>query len=261
MKPLFKTLLLLLLPCVSFCQTINWPFVGTSADRSLKIISIETNDSYTIVSFKNIIAAKGGWVELCKSIYIQDANGDDIYHFVKAEGITIKPEKHYAKADSEVVDFKVYFEKLKPEVTEINIIERAVSLKDMVIGNNSYFNMYNVSLKRSAPNNGLSNNAAYQNPALFSSGISTKLDTAYSSNSYANSIKNSMATIQSSLGDLYTNMIRSQIKFYSKPENIADVAKITHGYYEALIKAGFSADQAMKIVISKPLMSTEPGTK
>ncbi len=148
MKPLSLLFLLLLLPAMAFCQTILSPSVGSSDDPSTIIVKIDVTKSYTAVVFKHVATAKGNWVQLNKTIYLQDANGDDRYNYLRSEGIAIKPLKDSAQMDNEETSFTVYFEKLKPGTKAINIIERAISTTDRIAGA-SYFNYYNVSLDKS----------------------------------------------------------------------------------------------------------------
>lgn len=56
-------------------------------------------------------------------------------------------------------------------------------------------------------------------------------------------------------------MLTAQLNTYSKPEIINQIAKITKDYYDALIKAGFQSDAALKIVISKPLIGMDNGNR
>jgi hypothetical protein len=124
-----KSLLVLLTlsPCLSFCQSINSPYVGSSDDSTTTITKIEVNKLNTVVTFSHTSSAKGNWVQLNKSIYLQDANGEERYAYIKSEGIVLRPLKHEAATDNEKIEFKVFFEKLKPGTKAINVIERALS--------------------------------------------------------------------------------------------------------------------------------------
>ncbi len=246
MKPLSLLFLLLLLPAVSFCQTINSPLVGNSDDPSTTIVKIDITKNYTAVVFKHTSRLKGDWVRLDKTIYLQDANGDDRYNYLRSEGIAIKPLKDSARMDNEEISFTVYFEKLKPGTKAINIIERAISTTDRIAGA-SYFNYYNVSLDKT-------DTSAF---ALHRTHM--RLITP-DTTSYA-PFGNGTFSMGSMMNNLYTTLFDAQIKFYSDKTKVEAVAKINKSYYDALIKAGFTTDQAFKILVSKPLVSTDIGGK
>jgi hypothetical protein len=239
MKPLSLLFLLLLLPALSFCQTINSPSVEYSDDPSTIIEKIEITPKYTAVYFKHTAAAKGGWLELNKSIYLQDANGEDRYNYVRSEGIKLRPVKDTATTDNQEFNFTVYFEKLKPGTKAINVIERATSIMDRMSGTN-YFNFYNVSLEQ---------------PDTTKKNVKTGV-TLYPPLSGLNS-----PNYESSMGSVMTSMynaaLEAQLKFYSDKARLDEMAKIEKSYYDALMKAGFTADQALKILVSKPLLSSD----
>jgi hypothetical protein len=68
---------------------------------------------------------------------------------------------------------------------------------------------------------------------------------------------NAMSAMGPMINSMYTTMLDAQIKFYSDTTRTTQMAKITKGYYDALIKTGFTPDQALKIVTSKQLVSSE----
>ena len=249
MKPVSLLFLLLLLPAVAFCQTIDSPSVEYSDDPSTTIEKIEITPKYTAVYFKHTAAAKGGWLELNKSIYLQDANGEDRYNYVRSEGIKLRPVKDTATTDNQVFNFTVYFEKIKPGTKSINVIERATSIMNRMSGTN-YFNFYNVSLDKSNTTD----------TTEFSSHRSRVRLLAPDATSYS-PFGNSAFSMGSMMNNLYTSLFDAQIKFYSDKSKIEEVAKINKSYYDALVKAGFTTDQAFKILVSKPLVSTDIGGK
>jgi len=248
LKPLL--LLLMLSPAISFCQSIDFPSVRSTDDPSTIITKITVNKEFTVITFKHTTAHKGDWMQLNKSMYLQDADGEERYNYVKSEGIALRPEKHYAATDNEEMVFTVYFEKLKPGTKSINVIERASSADDRT-GGYTYDNFYNVSLEKSAT-------AAL--PAITQTGQSTA-DSVMVPPGPPTGFQAGMSAIAPMFSQMYSSMMDAQLKFYSDPATIKQLAKITKNYYDALIKVGFSSDQAFKIVISKPLVSTEMSGK
>jgi len=238
MKPVSLLFLLLLLPAVAFCQTINSPSVEYSDDPSTTIEKIEITPKYTAVYFKHTTTSKGSWLELNKSIYLQDADGEDRYNYLRSEGIKLRPLKDTATTDNQVFNFTVYFEKLKPGTKSINVIERATSIMNRMSGT-SFFNYYNVSLVDSGKSKKhITDVKLLPPPSAF-----------YSS-------KNTDFSMGAMVTSMYTAMLDSQIKFYSDKTKIDEMAKIDKSYYDALIKAGFNADQALKILTSRSLISS-----
>lgn len=238
LKPIL--LLLLLWPAVSFCQSINTPLVGSSDDNSTTITKIEVTKTNTIITFTHIATNKGDWVQLNKSIYLQDANGEKRYAYMKSEGIPLRPLQHIAASDNEQLVFKVYFERLEPGTKEINVIERALSPQDRALGTN-YFNYYNVSLEKTG--------------TVLSRNVSQirllRPDTASSP------FNNAMGSFVPMINNMYSGILNAQIAFYSDPAKVTQLAKITKSYYDALMGAGFTADQALKIITSKQLVSMD----
>ena len=126
-------------------QVIDNPYYQKSDDASTVISKIERTPRFTIITFKHRSQGEG-WITLSKGIYLQEADGYKMYHFVKAEGIPLMPEKkQLAKAGTEL-SFKVYFEHLPADVKSINIIEKAVPRDEP----GSFFNFFGVSLDKSA---------------------------------------------------------------------------------------------------------------
>lgn len=240
----------LLLPITMYGQSIKRPMLSSSEDPSTVITEINTSGKYTVVSFKHTSYSAGAWVQLNKSMYLQDANGEDRYNYVRSEGIPLRPEKFVATKDNEEVNFKVYFEKLKPETKEINVIERARSVSELNDGV-SFLNFYRVSLQNAQPEGMQQDNKTVQvtvtpPPPIGTYNVSEGV--------------NEMANFGPMMSSMYTNMLNAQLKAYTDPEITTQLAKITKNYYDALIKAGFSADAALKIITSKPLVSMD-GTK
>lgn len=244
MKTLSILFLCLMLPAVAFCQSVNMPAVGASEDPSTTISKIEVTNKNTIITFKHF-SNKDGWVQINKSMYLQNANGEERYAFVKCEGIPLRPLKYTATTDNELVEFKVYFEKLKPGTTEINIIERALS---PIERNNNvrFFNYYNVSLLKSGTDTQTENTVMVQDSVDLSTPV---LPTGSDSGMFDN--------IFSNMSNVYKNLFDAQLKFYEDPATLERLAGIQKNYYDALIKKGFSKDDAIKICTSKSIFSFE----
>jgi len=227
--------------------------VEYSDDPSTTIEKIEITPKYTAVYFKHTAAAKGGWLELNKSIYLQDADGEDRYNYVRSEGIKLRPLKDTATSDNQEFNFTVYFEKLKPGTKAINVIERAASIMDRMSGTN-YFNFYNVQLVETKKTHVTEVKLIPPSPITIAD--STQGTTIYPPLSGLGS-KNydfNMATMMTSM---YNAALEAQLKFYSDKARLDEMAKIEKSYYDALMKAGFTADQALKILVSKPLLSQD----
>lgn len=254
MKPKSLLFLLLLLPALSFCQTIKNPSVGSSGDPTTTIIKIEVANKYTEIIFKHISPHKGDWIQLNKSMYLQSATGEERYNYIKSENIPLRPLKKVAAADSEELVFKVYFEKLKPNTKAINVIERALSPDELHSGTN-FFNYFNVSLEKTAESNMVQDKVV--------TGTKTVTDSVFiGTQAPALSFKNDMAaSIGPMISGMYNAMLSMQIKFYSDPANVDKMAQITKSYYDALMRAGFTADQALKIITSKQLISPDMSGK
>ncbi len=247
MKTQSLLFLILLFPAVAFCQSVNFPSVGSAEDALTTITKIEVNSKNTIITFKHTSPKKGDWMELNKSMYLQDANGEAQYKYIASEGIPLRPLKHYATADNEEMTFKVYFQKLKPGTKQINVIERARSAEDLSNGT-IYDNFYNVSLLKSAPR--------VTNVRLIKP-ISDTVRSMTSAINAASPFNDAMASMGPMMSNMYTNMLNAQLKVFSDPATIDQLAKITKNHYDALIKVGFTADQALKIITSKQLISTD----
>ncbi|WP_316837813.1 hypothetical protein [Pedobacter nutrimenti] len=244
MKIFSILLLYLMLPAIGFCQSVNMPAVGASEDPSTTISKIEVTHNNTIITFKHF-SDKGKWVQINKSMYLQNANGEERYAFIKCEGIPLRPLKYTATTDNELVEFKVYFEKVKPGTKEINIIERALSPMERS-SEIRFFNYYNVSLLKSGKNS----SAGYTGVVQDSVHLSAPALTVNSDSVMSDNIFNNFSIV-------YKNIFNAQLKFYEDPATLERLAGIHKSYYDALIKKGFSKDDAMKICSSKSIFSFE----
>ena len=242
---------LIMLSATVLGQTIKYPQVNSSEDSKTVITQIETNSKNTIVSFRYTGYGNGDWVQLNKSMYLQDANGEDRYNYIRSEGIPLRPEKLVITAPKQEVNFKVYFEKLKPGTKNINVIERARSLAELNNGVN-FLNYFNVSLTKSQTLQN-STNSEVQVFLAPPPPLNQTVETAPNSPE--------MANLGSMVNNMYSGMLTAQLDTYSKPEIINHIAKVTKDFYDALIKAGFPSDAALKIVISKPLIAMDGGNR
>ena len=182
-------------------------------------------------------------------MYLQDSHGEERFNYVRSEGIPLRPAKFTTDKDFEEVEFKVYFEKLKPGIKEINIIERARSFTEQQSNNVNYFNFFNVNLFKSAPDEKRVETTVILTPP-------PPIDVNDADSSI---FKNGMPDFGSMMGSVYSNLLDLQIKTYSNPETLDKLAQITRNYYNALVKAGFTKESALKIILSKPLISTDFG--
>jgi len=251
MKPSALILFCFLLSAAIFGQSIKSPLVSSSDDHTTIITQIETNSHNTVVSFSHICTQKDSWVQLNKSMYLQDANGEERYNYVRSEGIPLRPARFTATEDNQKVNFKVYFEKLKPGTKEINVIERARSLNELRDGV-TFFNYYKVNLYQSGLADG--------RPGFMTDKVSTfhperkmsvQIDTSVSSD-FTPPMGRDFGPM---ISGVYSSMLNAQLRTYSNPATTDQLAKIMKNYYDALIKAGFSEDAALKIITSKQLIS------
>jgi hypothetical protein len=238
----------LLLPVTLFGQSIKFPLVSSSEDPTTMITEIETTNQHTIISFRHVGAEKGSWIQLNKSMYLQDAKGEERYNYVRSEGIPLRPERFVATKDNQEVNFKVYFEKLKPGTQEINVIERARSQAELNDGVN-FLNYFSVNLNKSKLE--LADHKVSKVEVVVTPPPPVPVGTDFSS-SFVNG---EAANFGPALKDMYMGMFTAQLNVYSNPAIIDQLAKNMKSYYDALIKVGFSSDAALKIITSKPLVS------
>lgn len=58
------------------------------------------------------------------------------------------------------------------------------------------------------------------------------------------------------MGSMMEGMMGAMFRFLAKPETAENLATFTKNYYEALIKKGFSEEEALRIVVSVGVPST-----
>jgi hypothetical protein len=146
MKTFFLSLFIVFITIsISNGQVIENPQYKSADDPTTVITKVERNAKFTILTFEHSQTGEG-WISLSKSIYLQNHHGDEVYKFIKAEGIPLSPAKKSLKGNEGKFSFKVYFEKVPASVKSINVIERALPKNEP--GN--YFNYFEVVLDKKA---------------------------------------------------------------------------------------------------------------
>lgn len=233
-KILLIPFLLLMLSIKTSAQSIENPSVENSDSPSCRIVKIENTPNFTIVSFEETAANDNAWARLSKDIFVQTNVSDKHYHYIKSENIAIAPEKTIINNAGDKLLFKVYFEKIPTIARTIDVIEKA--------GAKSYFNFYNVSLTQSQK-------VVITDVAL------TPPSPSFTSNANFN---NDMAGVMGSVGPMLTTMatamMDAQLKYYKQSGKITEIAKLNKQYFDALVKEGFTQDQALKIITSEGLL-------
>jgi hypothetical protein len=221
----------------SFSQTIDHPSVEQVDDRAISISKIETTDKFTVVTFAYTARSDSSWAEVNKEIFIQTNIDNTHYNFVKAENITIAPVRRFlTKAGSEIT-FKIYFDKIPAETKSIDIIERA----GLMQGPESYFNFYNVSLSKSQR-------------VKITDVVLTPPPPSDANFNFGNNMGNVFNSMAPMVTSMTTAMMDAQLAYYKQPGKVDDIAKLNKKYFNALLKAGFNADQALKIIVADSLL-------
>nr|WP_294949745.1 hypothetical protein [uncultured Mucilaginibacter sp.] len=229
----------------TFAQSILNPQVGTQEDPSCKITKIETDKLYTAVTFEATADGDSSWVQLNKEMYIQTDVDNAHYNYVKSENIPIVPQpKHLFKKAGDKLEFKVYFQKIPPASKTIDVIERAGNS----YGGSSYFNFFNVSLTESEIA------AKTIDGQIIGPGAGFGLP---SPGNGSGGITGDPFGGMGGLGGMYKSMMKSmmdaQIAYYKEPGKMAEIAKLNKQYFDALVKEGFTADQALKLAAASGL--------
>ncbi len=229
----------------SFAQSILNPQVGTKDDPFCKITKIETDKLYTAVSFEATADGDSSWIQLNKEIYIQTNVDNTHYNYVKSENIAIVPQpKHLFKKAGDKFEFKVYFQKIPPTSKTIDVIERAGNNYD----GSYYFNFYNVSLTESELP------AKITDVEITGPGGGSPF---LSPGNGAGGMNGDPFSSMGGIGGMYKSMMKSmmdaQIAYYKEPGKMAEIAKLNKQYFDALVKEGFTADQALKLAAASGL--------
>ncbi|MFD2146449.1 hypothetical protein [Mucilaginibacter antarcticus] len=131
-KTLFLACLCFIAGVSAFAQNITKPRVERADDANCVISKIETTDKYTIVSFDYTAPSDNSWVQLNDDIFIKTKDGKR-YGFIKAENITIAPEKHVSENAGESFIFKAYFKRIPKGTKSIDVIENAEEIMALLI--------------------------------------------------------------------------------------------------------------------------------
>jgi hypothetical protein len=242
-KALLLTATLFAVCLHSFAQNVVNPHVEISESMGSIITKIETDKQYTIVSFEQYAYNDSSWVVLNKEIYIQTDIDNKHYEFVKAEGIVVAPEtRHtFAKAGDKL-SFKVYFKKIPANAKLIDIIEHAGRRSDGI----TFFNFYNIDLTQSNPGE---QHIKVTEVVLPPPPVNGQFNATG-----ANEFTNMMGAMGPMYASLITSMLDAQLSFYKQPGKLTEVAKLHKQYFDALVKAGFNYEQAIRILTSAPLI-------
>ena len=77
--------------------------------------------------------------------------------------------------------------------------------------------------------------------------------------------ENGMMSAMNSMGPMISNMAKSmmdaQLEYYKQPGKLVEIAKLQKQYFDALVKEGFTEDQALKIITSDSLLPKGSGVK
>jgi hypothetical protein len=232
-KILLLPVLLLMLVITTYAQTIKNPTVENSDSPSCRVVKIESTPQFTIVSFEQTAQTDNSWARMAKEVFIQTNVSDRHYHYIKSENIAIAPEKTMIDKAGDKLLFKVYFERIPRTASAIDVIEKA--------GAGSYFNFYTVSLTKSQ--GVVITDVVLTPPPINNANVN---------------MGNNMSSVFNSMGPMLTNMatamMDAQLTYYKQPGKIDEIAQLNKQYFDALVKAGFNADQALKIITSESLL-------
>lgn len=257
MKRLLTLITLVIIAGVpAIAQTINNPIVKSKDDGNTIIKRIETNNNYTILTFQTTATTDNSWVQLNKEIYLQTDISNAHYNYVKSENIAMVPEKQILNNAGDKLVFRVYFKKIPAGAKYINIIERSGSNN----GNVSYFNFYNVSLTQSSSASASTQytfNTRSSSTVVDSVRVMTRPPVPSEIRIESPADHNEMAEAMNAMGPMMATMSKTmmdaQLNYFKQPGKIAELAKLNKEYYDALKKAGFSNEDALKLVASSNL--------
>lgn len=248
-KTILTIITLFIIAAQTFAQSIVNPKVEQKDDQSTYIKSVETNSMYTIVSFESYAHQDNSWTQLNKEIFIQTDLGNAHYDYIKSENIVMVPDRHVFKNAGDKLEFKIYFKKIPAKATSIDIIEHAGLSKPGI----TYFNFYNVSLTEKAP---VTQHVKVTDVVLIPP-PPMRIDTATSVG--FDGSPNGMQSAMSAMGPMYESMAKSllnaQLAYFKQPGKLSEIAKLNKDYFDALVKVGFSYEQALKIITSGSLLT------
>jgi hypothetical protein len=254
-KTLTLSALLLMICLKSFAQTIVNPQVNYPENPNATVAKVETDAQFTVVSFEFYAPTDKSWADVNKEFYIQTDQGNAHYNYVKAENITISPKRTIIAKAGDKLLFKVYFQKIPQTAKSIDIIERAGPLGS----GNSYFNFYGVSLTQSVPAGTtqrvkITDVVLLPPPPVENTGVTVTGGVTDINSDSTNGMANAMNMMGPMINNMATSMMDAQLNYYKQPGKIAEVARLNKQYFDALVKEGFSDDQAIKIVTSEGLL-------
>lgn len=134
-----------ILICLSLYQIIKLnaqvyenPIAAKQSLSELEITKIEITNSETVISLKvtNKLSS-GGWFCADKNIYIKNSKGDEIYQLVNSENIPTCPDQFEFAYSGQILEFKLYFDKISDNIKFIDLIENC---------ENSCFSFYGIIL-------------------------------------------------------------------------------------------------------------------
>lgn len=232
---LYLTFLLSWLVTASFCQSFEKPYVESVGDRLCYINKVELTKDFTIISFEHL-NNNNGWIRLNPGIKIK--SGSKEFAFLKAEGIPLDPDSYQFADGVEKHAFKVYFQRIPKEIKLFDVIEAEP-------GTRYDFNFYGVDLKKKRLSD------VQTSHFLKDSIVSTEMVLSPPSSTDG---KLDGFNFGNMLKDIYSSAIDSYITYLKTPGKLVEIAKLNKEYYDALISAGFSKEQAMQILVSTPLI-------
>ncbi len=137
-KQILTIAFLFFLPFILNAQVYENPIAGKQSHPELEITKIEITDSETIISLKvTNKRSQGGWFCADENIYIKNSTGIEVYQLIKSENIPTCPNQHEFAYTGEILEFKLYFEKISDDIKFIDLIENC---------NNACFSFFNIIL-------------------------------------------------------------------------------------------------------------------
>lgn len=234
---LLLTTSLLFFVISGFSQVYEKPYIESVGDRICFITKVELTKQHTIISFEHL--NNNGWIRLDRNIYITTPDKKR-YHYIKSEGISISPEKYNFKPDEQRHSFTVYFDPLPADTRLFDVIE-------VEPGTKFDFNFYGVDLTKKR--------------------TSDEQTPHFAEDKYTNVVLTPPPppAFMNNFGDMYKEIYKSSLdvhmNYLGQPEVLKKLAQLSRSYYEALVAAGFTKEQAMQILIATPLVPNGPASK
>jgi hypothetical protein len=86
--------------------------------------------------------------------------------------------------------------------------------------------------------------------------VSAKKNEAFGENGAMNGMMNSFGPMVSNMAK---SMMDAQLDYFKQPGKIEEIAKLQKQYFDALMKEGFNAEQALKIITSDGILPKSTG--